>query len=46
VQQGAAASPRASYAALFPNDAIASLMQQREMQQREMQQGIGSLGLR
>ena len=46
VQQGAAASPRASYAALFPNDAIAPLMQQREMQQREMQQGIGSLGLR
>lgn len=41
VQQGAAASPRASYAALFPNDAIAPLMQQ-----REMQQGIGSLGLR
>jgi hypothetical protein len=39
VQQGAAASPRASYAALFPNDAIAPLMQQ-----REMQQGIGSLG--
>jgi hypothetical protein len=37
-QQGAVASPRASYAALFPNDAIAPLVQQ-----REMQQGIGSL---
>lgn len=37
-QQGAVAQPGASYAALFPNDPIASLMQQ-----REMQQGIGSL---
>jgi hypothetical protein len=37
-QQGAAAQPGASYAALFPNDPIASILQQ-----REMQQGIGSL---
>jgi hypothetical protein len=37
-QQGAAAQPGASYAALFPNDTIASILQQ-----REMQQGIGSL---
>jgi hypothetical protein len=40
-QQGAAASPRSSYAALFPNDTISPLMQQ-----REMTQGIGSLGAR
>lgn len=37
-QQGAVAQPGASYAALFPNDPIASILQQ-----REMQQGIGSL---
>ena len=37
-QQGAAAQPGVSYAALFPNDTIASILQQ-----REMQQGIGSL---